>query len=61
VLNIITEKKDIVKDGQTETKTWNFFELGPYQWWSARDFAQVIKEIGSGLRGLGYGAGDILW
>lgn len=61
VLNIVTEEKEVVKDGKAEVKKWTYFELGHYEWWSARDFLQIAKDIGSGLRNLGYGATDILW
>lgn len=60
VKNIITEQKPITKDGVTTMKSWSFFELGPYEWWSAAEFAAIAKEIGSGLRGLGYKAHDLL-
>ncbi|KAI9034267.1 hypothetical protein DFJ74DRAFT_614379 [Hyaloraphidium curvatum] len=60
VKRVIEEEKEIIKDGKKEVKKWSYFELGPYEWWSAREFANIARSIGSGLRGLGYGAGDIL-
>ena len=54
---IISEDKEVTKvvGGKEEktTKTWNYFQLKPFDWMSYEESLVRIKEIGSGLRELG--------
>lgn len=51
------ESKQIKKkvDGQevTETKEWQYYELGPYEYISFVQYEQMTLEVGCGLRALG--------
>jgi len=62
ILRTITEKKDIVRKGAgvngedvTETKTWNYFVLGKFEWTSYVEMEKRVRDVGSGLRELGVG------
>ncbi|ORX97316.1 acetyl-CoA synthetase-like protein [Basidiobolus meristosporus CBS 931.73] len=64
VEDIIEEEKVITKviGGQErkETKTWKYFKLGPYQWYTYADVTRISREIGCGLLKLGLNNGDKL-
>ncbi|RKO96912.1 hypothetical protein CXG81DRAFT_13259 [Caulochytrium protostelioides] len=57
VIKIHEETKDVKKvvDGveTTEKKTWKFWELGPYAWWSYKEFSDRAHQVGAGLLQLG--------
>ncbi len=65
MLRTSTEKKDIVRKGAgengadaTETKTWTYFHLSPYEHTSYREMEARVVRVGSGLRALGVGGDD---
>ena len=43
---------------QKEKKTWNYFKLKPFDWWTYEEMLLKAKELGSGLRELGSAADD---
>jgi long-chain acyl-CoA synthetase len=45
------EKKQIEKE-------WTFMELSAYKYWSFKEFEKLVRELGSGLRHLGFSDGD---
>jgi long-chain acyl-CoA synthetase len=62
ILRTISEKKDIVRKGAgengedvTETKTWNYFVLGKFEWTTYAEMEKRVRDVGSGLRELGVG------
>jgi long-chain acyl-CoA synthetase len=59
---MITEDKEVTKNvgGKEvkETKTWNYFKLKPFDWWTYEEMLQRAKEVGSGLMELGAGGED---
>ncbi|KAK9766017.1 long-chain fatty acid-CoA ligase [Basidiobolus ranarum] len=62
VEEIIEEEKEITKivagKETKEKKTWKYFKLGSYQWYTYNDVASISKEIGCGLLKLGLNSGD---
>lgn len=53
VLDVIKEEKEITKTvgGKEvkETKTWQYFKLGNYNWWTYDQFAELVKDAQGGL------------
>lgn len=49
ILNIIKEEKDIVKDGETVKKTWEYFELSEYKYYTYKELGVIVQQIGSAL------------
>ncbi|ORY39427.1 acyl-CoA synthetase [Rhizoclosmatium globosum] len=65
LLNTIEEQKEVTKklaDGTEikETKTWKFFELGPYEWKTWAEAEKITGAYASGYRALGLKKGDKL-
>ncbi|KAJ3253152.1 long-chain fatty acid-CoA ligase [Boothiomyces macroporosus] len=62
LVRIVEEEKQVTKivNGveKTETKTWKFFEMGPYKYLTYRDVADMATKIGAGLVKLGLKAQD---
>lgn len=54
---LISEEKEVVKvvDGveTKQKKTWNYFQLSPYQYISYKQMSETAHHIGSGLAHLG--------
>lgn len=50
---MVSEEKQVTKviDGveTTQTKTWKYFQLSPYQYMTYNDFSVKVHHIGSGL------------
>jgi long-chain acyl-CoA synthetase len=40
----------------TETKTWNYFVLGKFEWTTYAEMEKRVRDVGSGLRELGVGS-----
>lgn len=59
VLKTVQEAKEIQKkvDGEIvkENKTWDFFQLSPYEWISYSELGVLLNKIGSGLKHIGLG------
>lgn len=53
-----TKKVDKVVDGEVQKvdKTWQYFELSGYSYFTYTEYVQLINELGSGLRALDLGA-----
>lgn len=53
ILDTIKEEKEITKTvgGKEvkEMKTWQYFKLGEYKWWTYDQFAQLVKDAQGGL------------
>ncbi|KAH8921775.1 acetyl-CoA synthetase-like protein [Atractiella rhizophila] len=49
ILNIIEEQKEV----GGKTKTWKYFELGPYEWLTYKQFGDRVRIVASALRTLG--------
>lgn len=68
VLDIHTESKTIIsqvpnpKTGKYDqvTKTWSYYELSSYYWWSYKQFAEKVANFGAGLRALGFAKNELL-
>ncbi|KAI9011204.1 hypothetical protein BC832DRAFT_529632 [Gaertneriomyces semiglobifer] len=62
IVRTVTEEKEVTKmvDGEkvTETKKWNFYELGPYEWMTFSEVRRCVLDFGSGLRNIGMNPGD---
>lgn len=56
---VISEDKEVTKmvggKETKETKTWNYFKLKPFDWWTYEEMLAKVREVGSGLRELGVG------
>lgn len=55
-----TKKVKKVVDGEVREvdKKWTYFELGPYQYMTFKEYHMLVLEIGAGLRKLGLVATD---
>ncbi|KAJ1975615.1 long-chain fatty acid-CoA ligase [Dimargaris cristalligena] len=57
VLDIIEEDKWVTKTvagkQEKQKKTWRYFKLSEYHWYTGKEVRAIIGEIGSGLRKLG--------
>ncbi|KAJ3296873.1 long-chain fatty acid-CoA ligase [Rhizoclosmatium sp. JEL0117] len=65
VVKIIEEQKEVTKKvpggGEVkEMKTWKYFELGPFEWFTWTQAEKLTKAYGSGYRALGLKKGDKL-
>lgn len=53
IIDTVKEEKEITKvvggKEQKEKKTWNFFTLGEYKWWTYDQFAALVKDAQGGL------------
>ncbi|GAA5938350.1 uncharacterized protein JCM15063_000709 [Sporobolomyces koalae] len=53
IIDTVKEEKEVTKvvGGKEvkETKTWNYFTLGEYQWWTYDQFAALVKDAQGGL------------
>ncbi|GAA5823706.1 hypothetical protein JCM10212_003715, partial [Sporobolomyces blumeae] len=53
VVDTVKEDKEVTKvvGGKEvkETKTWSYFTLGPYTWWTYNEFAEIVKHAQGGL------------
>lgn len=62
LLNTFHEKKEVPKvvDGveKKETKTWNYFELSHYEYYTYVEAVEKTRHLGAGLRQLGLHKGD---
>ena len=58
------EKKKVpkvVNGVKTEVeKEWQFFELSPYSWFTYKEWEGYTRQLGSGLRKLGFSKGDMM-
>ncbi|GAA6027858.1 hypothetical protein JCM8097_001751 [Rhodosporidiobolus ruineniae] len=63
VIDVVKEEKEVKKTvgGKevTETKTWNYFHLSDYKWWTYKQFADVVKDVGGALVKVGAEPGTI--
>ncbi|KAJ1960952.1 long-chain fatty acid-CoA ligase [Dispira parvispora] len=57
VLGIVEEEKWVTKkvggEQVREKKTWKYFKLSGFEWYTGRDLSTMVREIGSGLKQLG--------
>ncbi|KAJ3377022.1 long-chain fatty acid-CoA ligase [Entophlyctis sp. JEL0112] len=65
VVRVVEESKEIVKKLPTgeevkEVKTWQYFELSPYEWITWSQTQILVTAYSSGLRVLGMSSGDKL-
>ena len=62
VLSVHEESKPVYKmvDGEQkmEMKTWKYFELGEYEWWTYSQMVTKTMRLGNGLKYLGLKAHD---
>ncbi|GAA5825193.1 hypothetical protein JCM3770_002345 [Rhodotorula araucariae] len=62
-LDIIHEEKDVKKivGGKevTEKKTWSYFHLSDYQWWTYSQFKERVTDVGGALRHVGCEHGTV--
>jgi long-chain acyl-CoA synthetase len=62
VLRVIEESKTVTKkvagEQKTELKTWKYFELGAYDWWTYSRVVLTATRLGSGLKFLGLAPRD---
>ncbi|GAA5949926.1 hypothetical protein JCM21900_005526 [Sporobolomyces salmonicolor] len=53
ITDVVKEEKEVKKviggKETTEKKTWQYYTLGPYQWWTYKEFQAVVKDAASGL------------
>src|ERR1700731_3106286 len=64
LLGTVTEEKEIVKvvngSEKKERKTWTYFKLSDYYYYSYQQAAKIAQTLGSGLKKLGMDKGDKL-
>lgn len=53
-IKTVKEVKEVVKDGQVESKEFSFFELSEYKWWSYRELAAKCAQAASALVATGH-------
>jgi long-chain acyl-CoA synthetase len=62
ILRVHEESKPVYKkvDGEQkmELKTWKYFELGEYEWWTYSQIVTKTMRLGNGLKFLGLEARD---
>nr|BBE10601.1 long-chain acyl-CoA synthetase [Rhodotorula toruloides] len=62
-VDVIKEDKEVKKivGGKevTETKTWSYFHLSDYQWWTYKQFGEVVAAAGSALVHVGCEPGKV--
>ncbi|GAA5969832.1 hypothetical protein JCM11641_008054 [Rhodosporidiobolus odoratus] len=53
VIDVVKEDKEVKKvvSGKetTEKKTWSYFHLSDYKWWTYKQFSDIVGEVGSAL------------
>ncbi|BGP14781.1 hypothetical protein JCM10213_001852 [Rhodosporidiobolus nylandii] len=63
VIDVIKEDKEVKKmvDGKetTEKKTWSYFHLSDYKWWTYKQFSDIVGNVGSALVKVGCEKGTI--
>jgi long-chain acyl-CoA synthetase len=64
VIATISEEKEIetVVNGvpQKVKKTWNYYQLADYDWWTYAQLGEILDNVGSGLIETGLQTGDKL-
>ncbi|GJN87589.1 hypothetical protein Rhopal_000544-T1 [Rhodotorula paludigena] len=62
-IKVISEDKEVKKlvggKETTETKTWNYFQLSEYKWWTYNDFKSRVTDVGGALRHVGCSDGTV--
>ncbi|GAA5904425.1 hypothetical protein JCM6882_008906 [Rhodosporidiobolus microsporus] len=63
VIDIVKEEKEVSKtvggEEVKEKKTWNYFHLSDYNWWTYKQFSDVVADVGSALVKVGCEPGTI--
>ncbi|GAA6008643.1 hypothetical protein JCM10207_007189 [Rhodosporidiobolus poonsookiae] len=63
VIDVVKEDKEVKKTvgGKevTETKTWSYFHLSDYKWWTYQQFSEVVGNVGSALVKVGCQPGSM--